>query len=118
MRLRTLSARIIFGFVVLILTFGGISTLILHNMNRVSGEIRFILGGEEKDRLNPASFLDLVLTVKDLSVKQKVFADFLSKDFKGEDRREWLKIVKSRLRVFWPRRNRLLRDINLVLHLS
>jgi len=71
---RTLSSRIIVGFAVLILTFGAVSILTVSAMSRLAREIRVIRTG----------YLNLALTAKDLSEKQKDLRQYLFDDLAGE----------------------------------
>ncbi len=86
--LRTLSARIIVGFAVLILTFGAVSILTVSAMARLSREIRVIRTG----------YLNLALTAKDLSEKQKDLRQYLQDDLAGETKVRRVKEIIRRHR--------------------
>ncbi len=75
--LRTLSARIIVGFAVLILTFGGVSAVTVLNLQRLSAEIRVIRLG----------YLELALIAKDMAEKQNRMRAYLQDmdDLVGEN---------------------------------
>jgi len=90
--LRTLSARIIVGFAVLILTFGAVSILTVSAMSRLAREIRVIRTG----------YLNLALTAKDLFEKQKDLRQYLFDDLASE--------ATARRAKEMVRRHRKLRD--------
>lgn len=76
--LRTLSGRIILGFMVLTLTFGTISALIVFNMEILSREIRLIRTG----------YLPLALKTKNLDEKQEILWSYLSSELVAESHQE------------------------------
>ncbi len=95
--LRTLSARIIVGFTVLILTFGGVSAVTVLNLQRLSAEIRVIRLG----------YLELALIAKDLAEKQNRMRAYLMDDLVGESTPGR---VQAHIRRFRAARKRLLAE--------
>jgi two-component system, NtrC family, sensor kinase len=72
--MRTLSARILVGFVVLILTFGLTTSLVVVYMDQVGDEIRMIRTG----------FLPLALFSKDFARRQEDLRSYLAEELKDE----------------------------------
>src|SRR5687768_7006030 len=72
--LRTLSARILLGFAVLIVTFGATSVWIVSYMEDLRSEIQVIRTG----------YLKLALTTKDLASRQQLLAQYLKEELTGE----------------------------------
>lgn len=72
--MRTLSARILVGFVVLILTFGITTSLVVVYMDQVGDEIRMIRTG----------FLPLALFSKDFARRQEDLRSYLAEELKDE----------------------------------
>ncbi len=72
--MRTLSARILAGFAVLILTFGLTTSLVVVYMDQVGDEIRMIRTG----------FLPLALFSKELARRQEYLRSYLAEELKDE----------------------------------
>ena len=72
--LRTLSARILLGFAVLIVTFGATMVWIVSYMEDLRSEIQVIRTG----------YLKLALTTKDLASRQQLLAQYLREELTGE----------------------------------
>ena len=72
--LRSLSARILLGFAVLIVTFGATSVWIVSYMTDLGSEIGVIRTG----------YLKLALTTKDLESRQKLLSQYLKEELSGE----------------------------------
>ncbi|HET6610963.1 MAG TPA: ATP-binding protein [Kofleriaceae bacterium] len=100
--LSTLSARIILGFAILILTFGTVSAVTVGNLDLLSREIRVIRIG----------YLPLALVTKDLAEKQKSLRNYL-KD--GVEVETTPRRVKAQLRGLRAARARLLREAKKIL---
>lgn len=100
--LHTLSGRIIVGFAVLILTYGGVSALTVHNMGLLSREIRLMRIG----------YAQLTLISKDLSEKQTDLRAYLLQDLTGESTEAR---VRGRVSRFRGSRNKLIDDAVAVL---
>jgi signal transduction histidine kinase len=98
----TLSARILFAFAVLIVTFGSISVLTIANMDRLDREIRVIRVG----------YLQLALKTKDLAEKQSALLDYLRDELEGEST---ARRVDARVRRFLVSRQRLIEQTDQVL---
>lgn len=100
--LHTLSGRIIVGFAVLILTFGAISGLTVHNLGLLSREIRIMRVG----------YTELALISRDLSEKQTDLRQYLLRDLVGESTEARVRGRITRLR---KARERLISDATDVL---
>jgi signal transduction histidine kinase len=96
--LRTLSARIVLGFVVLIATFGATSAWIVTYMDLMSSEISVIRTG----------YLRLALTTKDLESRQKLQWQYLKEELPSEGSP---KAVERRLRNMRTARDKTLNDL-------
>jgi len=96
--LRTISARIVLGFAVLIVTFGGVATWTVVNMAVVSQDIEIIRVG----------YLKLALSARDLSETQNQLRLYLTDDFRGEVRRDR---VRGRIVGYQRQRTKILRDL-------
>lgn len=94
---KTLSARIIGGYVVLILTFGAVSALTVLSMERLSREIRDIR----------TAYLPLALIAKDLAEKQVALRSYLTDDLTAEPTPSR---VQARIRGYRAGRGSLLRE--------
>ena len=95
----TLSARIIFGFAALIITFGGISVSAVLTTDQLNRTIRVIRTG----------FLQLALETRDLDERQSGLLSYLKDELAGEatPRR-----VENRLKRLVNSRERLLQNID------
>lgn len=100
--LHTLSGRIIVGFAVLVLTYGGVSALTVHNMDLLSREIRLMRIG----------YAQLTLISKDLSEKQTDLRAYLRQDLASEATEAR---VRGKLSKFRASRNQLITDAETVL---
>ena len=72
--LRTLSARILLGFAILIVTFGLTSVWIVNYMDDLKSEIGVIRTG----------YLKIALTTKDLAGRQQLLFQYLKVELAGE----------------------------------
>lgn len=95
--LSTLSARIILGFAILILTFGTVSVVTVGNLDLLSREIRVIRIG----------YLPLALVTKDLSEKQKSLRNYLKS---GVEVETTPRRVEAQVRGLRAARARLIRE--------
>jgi signal transduction histidine kinase len=95
--LSTLSARIVLGFAVLILTFGVVTAVTSGNMYLLSKQIRLI----------PNGYLELALISKDLVEKQKSLRQYLAEELPEEPSR---RRVEQRLGRLQGQRGRLMTD--------
>ena len=100
--LRTLSARILIGFAVLIATFGATSAWIVTYMDDIGSEIAVIRTG----------YLKLALTTKDLSARQQLLFQYLKEELTGEGTP---KAVERRLRNMRTTRDKTLADLEATL---
>ena len=98
----TLSARIILGFAVVIVTVAGISAATIINTHRVYREVRVIR----------VAHLQLALRGRDLAEKQMALVDYIRSDLEGESSAER---VGQRLRRFRASRDRLLDEMQQIL---
>ena len=98
----TLSARIIAGFVVVIVTVAVIASLSVLRLNRLDQEISVIRG----------AYLQLALRSLDLAERQSALVDYLKSDLAMEVSAER---VRNRLRQFTASRNRVLDDMQRIL---
>ncbi len=98
----TLSARIIAGFVVVIVTVAIIASLSVLRLNRLDQEISIIRG----------AYLQLALRSLDLAERQAALLDYLKSDLVMEVSAER---VRNRLRQFTASRNRVLDDMERIL---
>ena len=94
----TLSARIILGFAVLIVTYGVISANTMFNMDRLYREVRTIRGG----------YLGLALESIHLAERQKALLDYLKDELSDEAR---VHNVRGRIRSARAIRTKDLREI-------
>jgi two-component system NtrC family sensor kinase len=94
----TLSARIIFGFAALIITFGGISVSAVLTTDQLNRTIRVIRTG----------FLQLALETRDLADRQAGLADYLKDDLAGEPS---IRRAQNKLKSLISRRDRQLDQI-------
>jgi two-component system, NtrC family, sensor kinase len=94
--LRTLSARIVLGFAVLILTFGTTTVLTVAYMDQLGREIRVIRTG----------YLQLALKSGDLAEKQRALHAFLKDELKEAASTN---LVQRRIKQFRTSREQLLR---------
>ncbi len=95
----TLSARIIIGFAVLIVTFGGISVSAVLTTDQLNDSIRVIRVG----------YLRLALETRDLADKQRGLLSYLEDDLAGEPTQ---RRVDSRVKKLLERRQRLLDQLD------
>lgn len=95
----TLSARIIIGFAVLIVTFGGISISAVLTTDQLNRSIRVIRLG----------YLQLALETRDLADKQHGLLSYLRDELTGESS---TRRVEARVRRFLASRDRLLEQID------
>ena len=100
--LRTLSARILLGFAVLIVTFGATSVWIVSYMEDLRSEIQVIRTG----------YLKLALTTKDLASRQQLLAQYLKEELTGEGTPT---AVEKRLRKMREGREQLLDGLEVTL---
>ena len=98
----TLSARIIFGFAVLIVTYGAISANTMFNMNRLYSEVRVIHKG----------YLQLALKAQRLAERQKTLVDYLREELEEATRPA---AVTRRLQHFRAARANLVKNIDEIL---
>ena len=75
----TLSARIIIGFMVLVVTFGGISLSTVLNLEELNRAIRIIHSG----------YLQLALVSRDLDTKQDSLRSYLREEMGEESSARW-----------------------------
>src|SRR5262245_28557931 len=92
--LGTLSARILVGFTVLIVTFGITTVLLVRYQHDLSTELR----------VTRAAYLQLALTAKDLTEKQRDLVSYLKDEMSSEPTptraQNWLsRLIKSRNRL-------------------
>ncbi|MBT8496314.1 MAG: HAMP domain-containing protein, partial [Deltaproteobacteria bacterium] len=97
MPLRTLSARILLGFAILILTFAGVILVMGGNMYVLTKQIRVI----------PEGYLQLALIGKDAVEKQKSLRDYV-RDEIGEEAKA--RRARARIRRLRDQRDRLLKE--------
>jgi hypothetical protein len=96
--LRTLSARILLGFAIVIVTFGGVTVYQVANMSRLTKSIRAVRTG----------YVPLALKAKELEAKQNDLRQYLDEIPLEPTRMR----VEARLRGFRAIRQRLMREAN------
>jgi len=96
--LRTMSARILLGFAVLIVTFGATSVWIVSYIDDLGSEIGVIRTG----------YLKIALTTKDLAGRQQLMAQYLKEELSGEGTPA---AVERRVRSMRVSRTRLLDNL-------
>lgn len=98
----TLTARILIGFTVLVVTFGGISVSTVMTIDQLNRAIRIIRVG----------YLELALASRDLADRQDALRSYLRDELAGE---RSLRRVRNRLRVLRANRERMLSDAETIL---
>ncbi|HRC58195.1 MAG TPA: hypothetical protein PKU97_19860, partial [Kofleriaceae bacterium] len=96
--MRTLSARILAGFVLLIVTFGLTTSLVVLYMDQVGDEIRMIRTG----------FLPLALFSKDFARRQEDLSSYLAEELRDEAN---LRYAQRNLRKHRGLRDKTLADV-------